>query len=221
MAEERTLGLARASQRTGEDESKEELQRRMDLARDSISHTVTEIKESVVNQYQAVKDTLDWREQFKRRPVAWSAGALGVGLVAGYSIAGALKDDGLKSRNYGSSYGYTPQPPAATMAAAYSSVSPQAVKDEGPGLVERFKESSAYDCLRKEVSSLGNKAVEELSSTAQLVVLPFLLSKLKEFVGIDRLEKSTPRPVGKSTTPRTDWTEPDPTPKRESTLGHS
>ena len=87
MAEERTLGLARAQDYTAEEPSKEELQRRMDEARDSISNTVTEIKETVANQVQAVKDTLDWREQFKKRPVAWSAAALGVGFCTGYCIA--------------------------------------------------------------------------------------------------------------------------------------
>ena len=91
MAEERTLGLARTQERisepTSEEPSKEELQRRMGEARDSISNTVTEIKETVANQVQAVKDTLDWREQFKKRPVAWSAAALGVGLCTGYCIA--------------------------------------------------------------------------------------------------------------------------------------
>ena len=59
----------------------------MDVARDSISNTVTEIKETVANQVQAVKDTLDWREQFKRRPVVWSVGALGVGFLLGYRVA--------------------------------------------------------------------------------------------------------------------------------------
>ena len=95
MAEERTLGLARAQETSSaEDPSKEELQRRMNQARDSISNTVTEIKETVANQVQAVKDTLDWREQFKKRPVAWSVGAVGVGFVVGYSIAAVAKGDG-------------------------------------------------------------------------------------------------------------------------------
>ena len=101
MAEERTLGLARAQEHTGEDPSKQELQRRLEEARDSISHTVTEIKESVANQVQAVKQTLDWREQFKKRPVAWSAGALGVGFLVGYGVAAMAKDDG---DDYSSSY---------------------------------------------------------------------------------------------------------------------
>src|SRR6476469_104397 len=103
MAEERTLGLARAQDYSTEGEpSKEELQRRLGEARDSISNTVTEIKETVANQVQAVKDTLDWREQFKKRPIAWSAGALGVGFIAGYGLAGAFKDDSRHDYAYGS-----------------------------------------------------------------------------------------------------------------------
>src|SRR5215218_9941384 len=93
MAEERTLGLARAHELTGEEPSKEELQRRLGEARDSITSTVSEIKETVANQVQAVKDTLDWREQFRKRPVAWSAAALGVGICTGYCIANYVKGD--------------------------------------------------------------------------------------------------------------------------------
>ena len=92
MAEERTLGLARVQEPSVEP-SKEELQRRLDHTRDSISQTVTEIKETVANQVQAVKNTLDWREQFKRRPVTWSAGALGVGFLTGYCIANTFKGE--------------------------------------------------------------------------------------------------------------------------------
>src|SRR5678810_834424 len=93
MAEERTLGLARAQDYTAEEPSKEALQRRAEEARDSISSTVSEIKETVANQVQAVKDTLDWREQFKKRPVAWSAAALGVGFCTGYCIANYAKGE--------------------------------------------------------------------------------------------------------------------------------
>src|SRR2546423_1854250 len=93
MAEERTLGLARAPEQTTEEPSKEELQRRLGEARNSISHTVTEIKETVANQVQAVKDTLDWKEQFKKRPVVWSVGALGAGFATGYCIAAFVKGD--------------------------------------------------------------------------------------------------------------------------------
>src|SRR4026209_2385684 len=93
MAQERTLGLARARDTSDEGSSKEELQRRMEAARDSITSTVTEIKENVAQQYETVKDALDWREHFKRNPVAWSLGAAGVGLFVGYGIAAAIKGD--------------------------------------------------------------------------------------------------------------------------------
>src|SRR2546423_7390108 len=68
----------------------------MDETRESIAQTVTEIKDTVTDQYQAVKDsvseTLDWREQFRRHPAAWSLGALSVGYVIGNSLMASLKD---------------------------------------------------------------------------------------------------------------------------------
>src|ERR1700682_1536929 len=90
MSEERTLGLARAPETGDEDASKEALQRRMEEARDSITNTVTEIKDNVAQQYENVKDALDWREHFKTQPVAWTIGAAGVGFFVGYGIAAAL-----------------------------------------------------------------------------------------------------------------------------------
>ncbi len=102
MAEERNLSLARTTAEPADedatDATKAELQRRMDEARESITHTVTEIKETVMNQYQQVResisDSLDWREQYRRRPVPFTVGAFGVGLVLGYGIANAVKGDG-------------------------------------------------------------------------------------------------------------------------------
>src|SRR5260370_16075726 len=108
MAEDGTLGLDGAPEQAADDLSKEELQRLMEEARDSISQTVTEIKENVANQYQAVKDTLDWREQFKKRPVAWSAGALGVGFLVGYGIAATVKGDGIQYHAYPGFIPYRP-----------------------------------------------------------------------------------------------------------------
>jgi hypothetical protein len=269
MAEERNVGLQRAPEAAGDTEAtKVELQRRMEEARESITQTVTEIKESVVNQYQQVRETisdsLDWREQFRRRPVPFTIGAFGVGVLLGYSVAGAFgggeEDEDFESdlegdagafgriergfdrmsegtRPYASSpvIGGTTGPaahraaPAAAYAAAedygaaedYSSadVGPdtrpsyssgyqaatapgaafaglasagegraaQAAEEEpkGPSLYTRFKETKAYDRLQEELSTLGDRAVEELSRTARTVVLPALLGKLKDLIGID------------------------------------
>jgi hypothetical protein len=73
--------------------TKEELQQRMAEARQSISATVDEIKETVEDQYASVKAAvtgiLDWREQFAKEPVLWSVGALSAGFALGYTLARA------------------------------------------------------------------------------------------------------------------------------------
>jgi hypothetical protein len=247
MAEERTLGTARAPETdtAADDElTKAELQRRMEEARESITQTVSEIKDTVTTQYQNVRESisqsLDWREQYRRRPVEFSIAALGVGVILGYGIGGAfIGDDAeLNERYYdaegddyetdesvvrtpserayasqailGGAYGSTAyaQPQAReeqSSAAAYDAPQPRPSYSSGyeatpadssssnnassepqkPGLFERFKETQAYDKLQAEVATLGSRAVEELSKTAQSVVLPALLGKLKDMIGID------------------------------------
>ncbi len=195
MAEERTLGLARAREVDDEDPSKEALQRRMEEARDSISNTVTEIKDTVTQQYETVKDALDWREHFKKQPVAWTLGAAGVGFFVGYGIASALTDDTDKG-SYGTSETYARPLIAEPVSTAPSVKTPSATTnghDEGPGLIERFRETSAYDRLSKEAGSLGDRLIEELSTTAHTVLLPLLLNKIKGWIGVDLSDKSERR----------------------------
>ena len=200
MAEERTLGLARARETVDtidEQPSKEELQRRMEEARDSITNTVTEIKDNVAQQYENVKDALDWREHFKRQPVAWSLGAAGVGFFVGYGIAAAISGD-REEKDYYDSPGYSVLPQRSIgdkLGNALTREPGESTKsngtDERPGLLERFRETSAYDRLSQEAGALGDRLVEELSSTAQLVVLPALLKKVKNWIGLD-LSARTP-----------------------------
>jgi hypothetical protein len=229
----------------------------MEEARDSISQTVSDIKESVTTQYENVREsisqTLDWREQYRRRPVAFSVGALGIGLVVGYSVGGAFGGDDLAARYYdaegeydegaqqrsyaaqaitGGAYGstaYAPTPPSEASAetasqafergmarqesqpararsgkqdydaasessnvaprpsysSGYESAGATAEESDKPGVLARFKETKAYDRLQDELGSLGERAVEELSKTARNVVLPALLGKFKDMIGID------------------------------------
>jgi hypothetical protein len=265
MAEERNVGLARAPETAGDtDATKAELQRRMEEARESITQTVTEIKETVVNQYQQVResisDTLDWREQYRRRPLPFALGAFGAGLLLGYSVAGAFGGDSdaegerdyadeeesfdriergfdrmseprrpyaaspilgeatgsparratpahayAASQDYGAAEGYaaadvgpdtrpsyssgyqaaTSPEPAASALAATGGQAAQPEGPKGPSLFERFKETKAYDRLQEELATLGDRAVEELSRTARNVVVPALLGKLKDLIGID------------------------------------
>jgi ElaB/YqjD/DUF883 family membrane-anchored ribosome-binding protein len=204
MAEERTLGLARAYDKDDEDLSKEALQARMEEARDSISQTVTEIKDNVTQQYESVKDALDWREHVRQRPVAWSLGAAGVGFCLGYGIAGALKGHGEDEIYFDTGQPYASEPRAYAseqigepLAAALASRGTEAGQDKGPGIVSRIKETRAFDRLQQEVGTLGDRLVDELSTTAQEVVLPALLRKLKEWIGAD-LTQDKPKEMAAS-----------------------
>ena len=214
MAEERTLGVARAPEVAEENFSKEELQLRMEEARDSITQTVTEIKETVVQQYETVKDALDWREQFKKRPVAWSLGAAGVGFCVGYGIASAIKGESGSGRYVSSeNHAYAGQPITGRsytpLSASLDASEKANGKDEGPGLLERIKETRAFDRLQQEVGTLGDRLVEELSTTAQTVILPAFIRKIRDLVGADLSDKSTSQAEpAASMRPRTSSYEP-------------
>ena len=212
MAEERTLGLARAHEQTSEEPSKEELQRRMGEARDSITNTVSEIKETVANQVQAVKDTLDWREQFKRRPVVWSAAALGVGFCTGYCIAGYAKGESPEyhsaiDRYNDESRHYTSQGFASQGLASGSPLaSPSALHvrqgngthDSGPNFFQKIANTPAFEKVKSEAGNIGDAVVQELSNTAKTVVLPALITSLRNFIG-DYLPNAEKRSEQRST----------------------
>jgi hypothetical protein len=84
------------------------------------------------------------------------------------------EEGALRGGDYGYSQGGTASAPRA-----------QEEEDRGPGLLERFKETTAYDRLQTEVSTLGDRFMDELSSTAHNVVLPALFNKIKEMFGVD------------------------------------
>src|SRR4030095_13365193 len=88
---------------TSSETTKEELQQRVDTARESISQTVGEIRDTVEGQYESVKATvsgiLDWREGFRREPIVWSLGTLSAGFALGYTLGVGEK----RSRRAGSS----------------------------------------------------------------------------------------------------------------------
>ena len=184
MVEEGTLGLARASESPGQlsessqDSSKDELQRRMEVTRESISQTVDEIKDTVVNQYESVKEsvsqTLDWHEQVKRRPVAWSAGALGAGFIVGYGVAAVVKGPARISLPRETSRARI-NPPAVYERETTAQPRPNET-ETGPGLIQRITETPAYDRVKNEAGVIGNRFVDEISKKAQEVVLPAVLT---------------------------------------------
>ncbi len=88
--------MSNDSEPEAEEPSKRELQRQMQLARESLAETVGEIKDTVDHEYRSVKQTvsgvLDYREQFKDEPLVWSLGALSAGFALGYTVGYAHKN---------------------------------------------------------------------------------------------------------------------------------
>jgi hypothetical protein len=98
----------------GGPESKQELRRQMEEARESISETVAEIKSVVTHEYDEVRETvetakqsfnevLDWRTEFERNPLVWGAGAVSVGILVGFGIARAFDEEDKDHRRRGKS----------------------------------------------------------------------------------------------------------------------
>lgn len=186
MVEERTLGLAGANETPGaldeleDDPSKDQLQQRMEAARESISNTVDEIKDTVVNQYESVKEsvsqTLDWHEQVKKRPVVWSAGALGAGFIVGYGVAAVVKGPtkiSVPRYEEGSiDSSYEDRPITQPLATSPGDKGRERQTESGPGLMQRIKETPAFDRVKSEAGVIGNQFVNEISKKAQEIVLP-------------------------------------------------
>ena len=83
--------------------TKEELQQRMEDARESLSETVGQLRETVEEQYASVKagvsSMLDWREGFQQDPLLWSVGALTAGFAVGYTLGVAQKRNGRRGKS--------------------------------------------------------------------------------------------------------------------------
>ena len=81
---------------TNHQPSKRELQRQMERTRESLAETVGEIKETVDQEYRAVKKSvsgvLEYREEFQKEPLVWSLGALSAGFALGYTVGYAHKN---------------------------------------------------------------------------------------------------------------------------------
>lgn len=101
----------------------------------------------------------------------------------GYEISSRNADTQARP-SYSSGY-RAPTAPQALVSVAPAEAEEESDEPKGPGLYERFKDTKAYDKLQDELSTLGGRFVEELSRTAQTVVVPALLNKLKGLIGID------------------------------------
>jgi hypothetical protein len=55
--------------------------------------------------------------------------------------------------------------------------------ESGPNFFQKLTNSSAFDKVRNEAGNIGDAAVQELSKVAKTVVLPALMTSLRNFIG--------------------------------------
>ncbi len=189
MAEERNL--TKTTQETSAvetadtDTTKEELHQRMEQARDSISQTVAEIKDTVTSKVDKISGdisrTLDWREHVSKNPLAFSLGALAVGFATGAMVLGG----GETKRHYSRKLYASNEAPGADGIYESTGVSkPRRIKKEkeGPGLYDKLKETDAFQRLQSEVTKIGDQLVDEIVSVGKDVLLPAVVVKAREMV---------------------------------------
>lgn len=165
---------------------------------------------------EAVSEDLDWREQFKKRPVAWSLGAAGGGFLLGCAIAGINKKP--SGHRDASDYALAPSTaPAAvplsgpvTTSRSYSRESnrrrhelrgSKQTKEAKGGLLERLQETEAYDQLRREAAAVGSRLISEVSQTAREVVLPAAISWLRQWLSGLASPKTTNKAASEAGSP--------------------
>lgn len=126
----------------------------------------------------------DWRAQVSEHPLAFSAGALAAGVMVGYCLAATFGDEGENA----SAPAQGVLSASAAGQTAYASGKQDWGLSEGaskPGLIEKFKNTQAFDRLQEELSSLGDRFLSELSRAGREIVLPALTGKIKELLGAD------------------------------------
>jgi len=172
-------GDAKPNERTP---SAAELQRRIEDTRQSITQNVAEIKSTMNTQYNQAKDrateSLDWKLQMRRYPVAACIGALAVGYLAGRSLSHATDDDhdyddGVLDHDYTTMHGSSLAPSGASRSSR-SLVPPQ---------VKQRMASRVEDVL----GNLADQFLNELTRVGRDVVVPGIMgalsSKLQNVAG--------------------------------------
>ena len=114
---------------------------------------------------------------------------MGVGFLVGYGLAALAKGDGEQyssaiERYSDVSRSYAAQP--ILQASATPSDSARQANgdhDEGPGFFEKLTSTHAYQKVKNEAANLGEAFVQEIGKTAKQLVLPAVITSLRNFIG--------------------------------------
>ncbi len=67
--------------------------------------------------------------------------------------------------------------------AGFRSKQTNGTHDSGPGFFQKVANTPAFEKVKDEAGNIGNAVVQELSNTAKSVVLPALITSLRNFIG--------------------------------------
>lgn len=150
--------------------SSQELQRRLDETRSSITSTVWEIKRTMADEYEnvreSVSETLDWRTQVGRYPIAFSLGALTLGFLLGAGAKYVV--EGERPHN-----GHIRRPEVEAIAGGTVT---------GGTLVRSIEHSELYNQVTHGLSDIANHLVNELVRVGRDVLIPSLVARLQHRV---------------------------------------
>jgi hypothetical protein len=150
-----------------------ELQRRLQETSQSITQTVGEMKTTMNTQYQHAKDramdSIDWRVQMRRYPIAAAVGALGIGFLVGRSLGHYSEEE----EYIGSSHGREPDFTTlhgSSLAPSSSSGSRSIVSPQ-----VRSRLSSRVEGV---LSDLAENFLNELTRVGRDVVVPSVIGAI-------------------------------------------
>ena len=124
---------------------------------------------------------------------------MGVGFLVGYGLAAMAKGD--SEDYYASGYSSGTDRYAGEYAGEAKSYSAQPIlhassapsetykqgngkhDDDGPGFFEKLTSTPAYHKVKDEAANIGDAVMHELTNTAKTVVLPALMTSLRNFIG--------------------------------------
>jgi len=182
MAYEHPVGGSFASQKSGEAySSADELQREIEIKRAQIGQSVWEIKTTMKNKYETVKDeihdTFDIRVQAGRYPIAASLGALAVGFVVGRTI----------SRNIGRHDTDLDEFPV------HENSRPMTVESHSRSFTSSPTISRIIGRVESAVDEIADRIVSDLTRLGRDVLVPNLIGKVVSIVAPEAKDQFTPQ----------------------------
>lgn len=167
------MGAERTS--VTDQQSPELLQAQLEQTRESISKTVTEIQNTMTTEYNTVKtnlsEKLDWRQQVREHPLAFSLGALALGLLVGRGLSSNMMSSDVD--NDDEFFGGESMAPAKSHSGRTSKI------------VSSVRHSNAFHQVADGLSTVMSELVNELVKVGREQVIPNVVGKVSTSLGVE------------------------------------